>query len=101
MMLPVPTREAEETISAPKDEIPLSFFGFSEITRIASLNIRPCMNLVRTVKYNPPANNRSGTNQGLYRMSLIASITLSSALNAEAIINPPITKIKIKKINNR
>ena len=32
-MLPVPTREAVETIKAPKEEIPSEFLGFSITTR--------------------------------------------------------------------
>ena len=40
MMLPVPTRDAVETIKAPKDEIPPSVVGFSVITLKHSVNKR-------------------------------------------------------------
>ena len=38
MILPVPTRDAVETISAPKEDMPFSVAGFSRITLKDSLN---------------------------------------------------------------
>ena len=50
MMLPVPTRDAVETISAPKEEVAPRFTGFSFTTRIDSANRRNCTNFRRKVK---------------------------------------------------
>ena len=86
MMLPVPTRDAVETISAPNEEMPFSDLGFSETTLIDSLNMLSCMNLVCIVKYRPPASSRSGTSHGLYSTSLTASTT---SLIAFSINNSP------------
>ena len=80
MILPVPTLDAVETISAPNDEIPFSLFGFSDTTLIESLNMLTCMNLVRIVKYNPPARSSSGTIQGVYSTSIILSTIMSTIL---------------------
>ena len=81
MILPVPTLDAVETMSAPNDEIPFSLLGFSDTTLIESLNMLICMNLVRIVKYNPPARSSSGTIQGLYSTSLIMSTILLIAFS--------------------
>ena len=71
MMFPVPTLDAVETINAPKDEIPFSFFGFSLITLIASGNRRTCTNFVAKVKIRPPTIRNTGKNHGRYKTSLI------------------------------
>ena len=75
-MLPVPTREAVETISAPKEEMPPLVLGFSDTTRKDSPSRRTCMNLLRKVKNRPAARSRKGT-QGMYRTPLMAVTTLS------------------------
>ena len=55
-MLPVPTREAVDTISAWKEETLPSLLGFSITTRMDSGNRRSCTNLVRSEKYRPAAS---------------------------------------------
>ena len=50
MMLPVPTRDAVDTIRAPNEETDLLSFGFSLTTLIDSPNRRICRRPVRTVK---------------------------------------------------
>ena len=55
-MLPVPTREAVDTISALNEDIPPSC-GFSEITLIASPKRRSCTNLVLNEKKIPAARS--------------------------------------------
>ena len=50
MMLPVPTREAVETISAPKEDMAPMLTGFSLTTRIDSPNSRTCTRPRRMVK---------------------------------------------------
>ena len=50
MMLPVPTRDAVEIMSAPNEEMLPSLSGFSMMTLHASLNRRIWMNLHRNVK---------------------------------------------------
>ncbi len=50
MMLPVPTRDAVEIMSAPNEEMLPSLSGFSMMTLHASLNRRIWMNLQRNVK---------------------------------------------------
>ena len=50
MMLPVPTREAVETISAPKDEVASRLVGFSLTTRTDSPNSRNWTRPSLTVK---------------------------------------------------
>ena len=57
MMLPVPTREAVEIMSAPKEEIEPSVAGFSDTTRMDSRNSRSWGSPVRMVKYSPPQNS--------------------------------------------
>ena len=57
-MLPVPTREAVDTIRAWKEEMEPALSGFSPTTRMDSANIRNWMNLVRKVKYRPTASSR-------------------------------------------
>ena len=52
-MLPTPTREAVETISARNEEKSLSFSGFSITTRIDSQNMRSGSAFVRIKKYKP------------------------------------------------
>ena len=49
-MLPVPTRDAVETIRAWKDDTDPSLSGFSPTTLTDSPNIRTCRNLHFTVK---------------------------------------------------
>ena len=61
MMLPVPTREAVDTIRAAKDEVPLSFTGFSLTTRTDSPKSRSCIRPVRMVKNRPAASRIRGT----------------------------------------
>ena len=78
-MLPVPTRDAVETISAPKDEMPSLSFGFSETTRIDSPNRRIWIRPVRTVKIRPATIKNSGTMYGWYKKPLMALTTLSIA----------------------
>ena len=50
MMFPVPTREAVETMSAPKDEVEPRLTGFSLTTRMDSPKSRNCISPVRAVK---------------------------------------------------
>lgn len=49
IILPVPTRDAVDTIKAWKDDTAPDSTGFSKITRIVSLNIRTCTRRVRKV----------------------------------------------------
>jgi len=58
MMLPVPTRDAVDTISAWKEEVAPAFSGFSPTTRMDSRNIRNWTKRVRKVKYRPVASSR-------------------------------------------
>ena len=64
MMLPVPTRDAVDTISAPKEETDFLSFGFSLTDFIASPNRRTCIKPVRTVKKIPATRRNSGTTYG-------------------------------------
>ena len=57
-MLPVPTRDAVDTISAWKEDTLLSSLGFSVTTRMDSPNIRSWTNLVRKVYHRPQASSR-------------------------------------------
>ena len=50
MILPVPTREAVDTISAWNEETVPASWGFSPTTRMDSRNILNCTKPVRTVK---------------------------------------------------
>ena len=75
-MLPVPTREAVDTISAPKEETAPSVLGFSESTRKVSRSRRTWINLLRKVKVRPATTSSSGT-QGIYSTPLIAVTTES------------------------
>ena len=50
MMLPVPTREAVDTISAWKEETVPASWGFSPTTRMDSANILNWTKPLRTVK---------------------------------------------------
>ena len=63
MMFPVPTREAVETIRAPKEETAPSVAGFSDTTRMDSGNSRSWGTPVHTVKYSPPQNSSSARGQ--------------------------------------
>ena len=72
-MLPVPTREAVDSISAPKEDTAPSVRGFSRTTRKASRTMRNCTKPVQMVKVSPAATRNSGT-QGVYRKSLIRRI---------------------------
>lgn len=76
-MLPVPTRDAVDTMSAPKDEMLPFSFGFSLTTRIDSPNSRNWISPVRIVKYRPAASRNSGTMYGRYKKPPIALTTLS------------------------
>ena len=58
MMLPVPTREAVDTIRAWKEETVPARSGRSVTTRRDSRNMRNWMNRVRKVKYSPAASRR-------------------------------------------
>ena len=58
MMLPVPTREAVDTISAWKEDTLPSFSGRSTTTRMASRSSRSCGNRFRMVKNSPAATSR-------------------------------------------
>lgn len=58
MMLPVPTRDAVDTISAWKEEMEPALWGFSPTTRMDSPNIRNWIKPVRMVKYTPAASSR-------------------------------------------
>ena len=60
-MLPVPTRLAVETISAPSEETEFLSFGFSDTTWIDSPNRRNWINFVRAVKYRPATIRNAGT----------------------------------------
>ena len=79
MILPVPTREAVETISAPNDEVAPMLTGFSVTTRMDSPNRLNCGRPRRMVKYRPASTRISGTMYGSYRKPLIALTTLSIA----------------------
>ena len=50
MILPVPTRDAVDTIRAPNEDTLRLSFGFSLTTLIDSPNRRTCKKPVRTVK---------------------------------------------------
>ena len=77
MMLPVPTRDAVETMSAPnEDTLPFSL-GFSLTTFIDSPNRLICKSPVRIVKYTPATSRNSGTMYGWYSTPLMAFITPS------------------------
>lgn len=76
-MLPVPTRDAVDTMSAPKDEMLPFSFGFSLTTRIDSPNSRNWISPVRIVKYRPAASRNRGTMYGRYKKPPIALTTLS------------------------
>ena len=58
-MLPVPTREAVDTIRAWKEEVEPACSGRSPTTRMDSPNSRNWTNLVRMVKYSPAASRRT------------------------------------------
>ena len=60
-MLPVPTRLAVETISAPSEETEFLSFGVSDTTWIDSPNRRNWINFVRAVKYRPATIRNAGT----------------------------------------
>ena len=58
MMLPVPTRDAVDTISAWKEDTLPSFSGRSTTTRMDSFSSRSCGKRLRTVKNSPAATSR-------------------------------------------
>lgn len=60
----VPTRDAVETISAPKEEIPLPCTGFSLRTRSVSTKRRICGNPMRIDRNRPAATKKNGTMKG-------------------------------------
>ena len=76
-MLPVPTRDAVDTISAPNEEMLPFSFGFSATTWIDSPNRRNWIRPVRIVKYRPATIRNSGTMYGWYKKPPIALTTLS------------------------
>lgn len=60
-MLPVPTRDAVDTMSAPNEEMLPFSFGFSATTWMDSPNRRNWIRPVRIVKYRPATIRNSGT----------------------------------------
>ena len=58
MMLPVPTRDAVDTISAWKEDTLPSFSGRSITTRTDSFSSRSCGKRFRMVKNTPAATSR-------------------------------------------
>ena len=76
-MLPVPTRDAVDTMSAPNEEMPPFSFGFSVTTWMDSPNRRNWIRPVRIVKYRPATIRNSGTMYGWDKKPPIALTTLS------------------------
>ena len=77
MMLPVPTRDAVDTISAWKEEVAPAFSGFSPTTRMDSRNIRNWTK--RVLKVNRKAHPNSMIIKTYdHRRSLIPLIQLFS-----------------------